>query len=238
MICLPSALDAWKESYIWNETNLSHLCRCQFEKVPLAMQDLLQAELQDTEDRGIIASIDVPTDGVSSMVVEQKKNGKLRVCLDPRPLNKALKRAHYPMPVIDDLLPSLAKARVFSVCDLRSGFWHISLDEESSFLTTFATPFGRYRWLRMPFGITPAPEIFQNRLEAALSGFVGVKAIVDDLLVFGEGETVEKAIEQHNARPWNCWSDAERKEYSYSQKSFDFKRKRSSTADMFLRKKD
>ena len=51
----------------------------------------------------------------------------------------------------------------------------------------------------MPFGIAPAPEIFQNRLEAALSGLVGVKAIVDDLLVFGEGETVEKAIEQHNA---------------------------------------
>ena len=169
-------------------------------KVPLAMQELLQAELRDMEDRGIIASVDVPTDWVSSMVVEQKKNGKLRVCLDPRPLNKALKRAHYPMPVIDDLLPSLAKARVFSVCDLRSGFWHISLDEESSFLTTFATPFGRYRWLRMPFGIAPAPEIFQNRLEAALSGLVGVKAIVDDLLVFGEGETVEKAIEQHNAR--------------------------------------
>ena len=106
------------------------------------------------------ARVDVPTDWVSGMVVERKKNGKLRVCLDPRPLNKALKRAHYPMPVVDDLLPALANAQVFSVCDLRSGFWHISLDEESSYLTTFATPFGRYRWLRMPFGISPAPEIF------------------------------------------------------------------------------
>ena len=114
--------------------------------------------------------------------MERKKNGKLRVCLDPRPLNKALKRAHYPMPVVDDLLPALANARVFSVCDLRSGFWHISLDEESSYLTTFATPFGRYRWLWMPFGISPAPEIFQSRLEAALSGLGGVKAIVDYLL--------------------------------------------------------
>ena len=91
------------------------------------MQELLQAELRGVEDRGIIASVDVPTDWVSSMVVEQKKNGKLRLCLDPRPLNKALKRAHYAIPVIDDLLPSinsLVKARVFSVCDLRSGFWH------------------------------------------------------------------------------------------------------------------
>ena len=125
------------------------------------------------------------------MVIERKKNGKLRVCLDPRPLNKALKRAHYPMPVVDDLLAALANARVFSVCDLRSGFWHILLGrEESSYLSTFATPFGRYR-LRMPFGISPAPEIFQSRLEAALSGLGGVKAIVDDLLVYGEGENME-----------------------------------------------
>ena len=87
------------------------------------------------------------------MVVERKINGKLRVCLDPRPLNKALKRAHYLMPAVDDILPALANARVFSVCDLRNGFWHISLDEEFSYLTTCATPFGRYRWLRMPFGI-------------------------------------------------------------------------------------
>ena len=89
-------------------------------KVPLAMQELLQAQLRDTEDRGIIACVHVPTNWVSSMVAEQKKNGKLRVCLDPRPLNKTLKRAHYPKPGIDDLLPSLAKARIFSVCDLRS----------------------------------------------------------------------------------------------------------------------
>ena len=104
------------------------------------------------------------------------------------------------MPAVDDVLPALANARVFSVCDLRNGFWHISLDEESSYLTTFATPFGRYRWLQMPFGISPAPEIFQSRLEAALSGLDGVKAIVDDLLVYGEGETLEQAVEQQNAR--------------------------------------
>ena len=107
-------------------------------KVPLAMQELLQAELRDKEDRGIIASVDVPTDWVSSMVVEQKKNGKLRVCLDPRPLNKALKRAHYPMPVIDDLLPSLAKARV-------------------SVFVTCAVDFGTFHWTRNPVSLRRLP---------------------------------------------------------------------------------
>ena len=169
-------------------------------KIPLALQEHLQVELQELEERGIIARVDVPADWMSGMVVERKKNDKLRVCLDPRPLNKALKRAHYLMPAVDDVLPALANARVFSVCDLQNGFWHISLDEESNYLTTFATPFRRYRWLRMPFGISPAPEIFQSRLEVALSGLDGVKAIVDDLLVYGEGETMEQAVEQHNAR--------------------------------------
>ena len=79
---------------------------------------------------------------------------------------------------------------MFSVCDLGSGFWHVMLEEDSSYLTTFASTFGRYRWLRMPFGIALAQEIFQSRLEPALSGLEGVRAIVGDLVVFGEGETM------------------------------------------------
>ena len=61
------------------------------------------------------------------------------------------KRPHYPIPVIDDLLPNLAKAKVFTVLDAKDGFWQVKLDEASSYLTTFATPFGRFRWKRMPF---------------------------------------------------------------------------------------
>jgi len=69
----------------------------------------------------------------------KKPNGKLRVCIDPKPLNKALNHSHYPLPVIDDLLPDLSKAKVFSVCDVTNGFWQVELDEASSYLTTFAT---------------------------------------------------------------------------------------------------
>ena len=63
-----------------------------------------------------------------------------------------------------------------------------------------ATPFGRYYWKRMPFGIKPAPEIFQRRLEHALDGLPGVRNIHDDILVFGEGRTKEKADRNHDAR--------------------------------------
>ena len=74
-----------------------------------------------------------------------KPNGKLHVCLDPEPLNKALKRNHYPLPTIDDLLPELFKTRVFSVVDVQNGLWHAPLDDEGSKLTTFGTPWGRFR---------------------------------------------------------------------------------------------
>ena len=95
-----------------------------------------------------------------SLVVVEKPNGKLRICIDPVHLNKALKRSHYPLPVIEDVLPELADVKAFSKADLKDGFLHIEPDNESSLLTTFQTPWGRYCWKRMPFGISPAPELF------------------------------------------------------------------------------
>ena len=106
----------------------------------------------------MLERVTTATDWISSVVVETKKDGTLRVCIDPRSLNKALKRCHYPMPVVDDILPDIARAKVFSVLDLKSGFWHVRLDEYSSMLTTMGTPFGRFRWKRLPFGIAPAPK--------------------------------------------------------------------------------
>jgi len=68
-----------------------------------------------------------------------------QVCLDPKPLNKAVKRNHFPLPTIDDLLPELYRVQVFAVADVKNGFWHVPLDDESSKLTTFATSWGRFR---------------------------------------------------------------------------------------------
>ena len=66
------------------------------------------------------------------------------------------------MPVIEDILPELSKAKIFTKVDCKDGYWQIKLTEESSFLTTFATPFGRYKWNRMPFGTSPnlVPRVF------------------------------------------------------------------------------
>lgn len=169
-------------------------------KVPFAVKEPLKQELERLVKIGILQPVDVPTDWISSMVVIKKSNGKIRLCIDPKPLNKALRRNHFPLPVIDDLLPLLTNAKVFSVVDAKNGFWHVQLDDESSLLTTFGTPWGRFRWTRMPFGISPAPEEFQRRLEYALEGLDGIKPIFDDILVFGVGETETEALSDHDAK--------------------------------------
>lgn len=109
----------------------------------------------------------------------------MRICIDPKPLNEALRREHFQLPVFDDLLTELAEAKYFTKLDLASAFWHLELDDESSMLTTFSTPYGRYRWLRLPFGLNVSSEIFQKRLKYAIDDLPGVKCLADDILVYG-----------------------------------------------------
>ena len=148
-------------------------------------------------EEGILTPVNEPTDWVSSMVTVVKPN-KLRICIDPKDLNRAIKRSHYPMPTIEEVATKLSKAKVFTVLDAKSGFWQIKLDEESSMLITFKTPFGRFRWLRMPFGICSAPEEFQRRMNNTFENLKGTAIIAEDLLVFGEGDDIESATKDHD----------------------------------------
>ena len=108
-------------------------------RVPVAVKEKLREELDRLESLGVLEKEDKPTQWVSSMVATQKPSGKVRVCIDPQRLNQALKRRHYPLPVIEDILPELSKARVFTKADLKDGFLQIQLDDASSKLTTFQT---------------------------------------------------------------------------------------------------
>ena len=130
-------------------------------KVPIELKDKLEAELGEMESQNIIARVTKPTDWVNSLVVREKENGRLRLCLDPKDLNKAIKREHHPIPTLEEITPNLTGAKLFSKLDARNGYWNIKLDEESSYLTTFNTPFGRFRFLRMPFGLWPRRNISQ-----------------------------------------------------------------------------
>ena len=172
--------------------------------------------------KGILSPVDKPTVWVSQFVVCRKKSDKLRICIDPKPLNKALKREHYHLQVLDDVLPCLNKAKVFTKLDLASAFWHIQLDEESSLLTTFNTPYGRYRWLRLPFGMKVSSEIFQKHLNQVLEGLVGVICIADDIVVYGCGETVEEARRDHDVNLANLLKRCREKNVKLSYEKSKF----------------
>ena len=118
----------------------------------------------------------------------RQESGDLRLCLDPQQLNRARKRKRYPLPVIDDVLPNLSRAKVFTKIDARNGYWHVQLEDESSKLTTFDTPYGRYRWRRLPFGVSVATGIFQKRLNQALDRVDGLLTGHDDTIIYGVGD--------------------------------------------------
>lgn len=161
-------------------------------KIPLALKPMVKEELCRLETLGFIKPVNTSMDWVSALVVAPKRNGDIRLCIDQKPLNEALMQNHYPTPTIEDILPELHQARIFSIVDPKDGFWHIELDSNSSYLTTFATLWGRYRWLRMPLGISVAPEEFQRRMDTALNGIPGIRPIHDDLLIYGCGETEKR----------------------------------------------
>ena len=134
--------------------------------------------------KGVITRETEPTEWVSQMVAARKKNGDVRICLDPRDLNKALRRPLYPMRTADDVAFRIGNAKVFSTLDAKAGFWQIRLDKKSSMRTTCSTPFGRYIFLRMPFGINAASEVFQQAMEHLFEGYP-CTIIVDNILVWG-----------------------------------------------------
>ncbi|KAG1673308.1 hypothetical protein GQR58_015635 [Nymphon striatum] len=133
-------------------------------RVPYALKNKFKAELDRMSKLNVIEEVTQPTDWVNSVVLVTKpKTGELRVCLDPKDLNKAILRPHHPMRSLEDILPALNEAQYFTKLDARSGYWAIKLDEQSSLLTTFNTPFGRYKFKRLPFGLKCSQDDFQHK---------------------------------------------------------------------------
>jgi len=163
-------------------------------KVPVTLRPKIQKELKRMEELDVIEKVEEPTDWVNSMVTIIKPNGKLRICIDPRDLNKAVKRDYYPMTTIDEIVTRMPNAKVFSVLDASSGFWQVKLDTPSARLCTFNTPFGRYMFKRLPFGLSSSQDVFQRIMSEMFCDIEGVEVVVDDLLIWGESD------EEHDSR--------------------------------------
>ena len=169
-------------------------------RVPVAIREKLKETLDEMVKSDIITPVEEPTEWISSMVAITKKDDRLRICLDPKDLNRAIQREHYQLPTIEDIATRLHGAKVFTVLDVKNGVWHVKLDERSSRLTTFNTLYGRYRYKRMPFGISSAPEVFQKKMHQLIEGLDGIEVVADDFVVVGYGRTVEEANLDHDQR--------------------------------------
>ena len=131
-------------------------------RVPVTLRPKIQEELICMEKLNVIEKVEEPTDWVNSMVTIIKPNGKLRICIDPHDLNKTIKQEHYPMRTIDVIITRMPNASIFLVLDASSGFWQVSLDHYSAKLCTFNTPYGRYMFKCLPFGLSSSQDIFQK----------------------------------------------------------------------------
>ena len=137
------------------------------------------------EALGVITHEDQPTNWVSLITYVQKANGELCLCLDPCDLNREICHDHHRMPTVEEVAHEFANSCYFTKLDACHGYWSIVLDEESSLLTTFNSPFGRYHFLHLPFGLVCSQDIFQKKMDQFLKECPGCIRIADDITVHG-----------------------------------------------------
>lgn len=149
--------------------------------------------VQDLLQKGTIRESTSPY--ASRIVLQNKKDGSKRMCIDFREINKRTVRDVHPLPLIDDQLDQLRGKRYFSLIDLKSGFHHINLDEESRKYTAFVTSSGQYEYTKVPFGLCNGPAVFTRFISQVLKPLLKDKTIqvyIDDILL--GTETIEEHI--------------------------------------------
>jgi len=145
----------------------------------------VKKELERMETMGVIKRVQGPTERCAGMIVVPKPNGSVRICVDLTKLNQNVCRKCHMLPSVDHTLAQLNGATIFSKLDANSGFWQIKITKQSALLTTFITPFSRFCFNRLPFGIIFTPKHFQRRMSQILEGVEGVVCMMDDVSIYG-----------------------------------------------------
>ena len=176
-------------------------------RTPLQDRETVSKAIEEWEKAKIIRRSQSPWS--SSLVVVGKKDGTKRICVDYRKLNEVTKKSSYPLPLIDDLLSLLGKAKYFTSLDLKSGYYQVKVAEEDKEKTAFSTFKGQWEWNTMPFGLCNAPNVFMQLMDVVLEGLESFAvAYIDDILIFSTTleehwehiATVFARLEQHNLK--------------------------------------
>ena len=169
-------------------------------RVPYNLREKLSQKLDELERLDIIEKVNEPSEWISPVVVVPKPGDDIRLCVDMRRANQAVKRVHHPIPTVDELLQELNNSKVFSKLDIKWEYHQIELEKESRGITTFITHRGLYRYKRLNFGISCAVEMFQKVLQQILQSCEGVQNILDDIIVHASTQ------EEHDKRLENVLS--------------------------------
>ena len=157
--------------------------RCRAYPVPRVQLNLFKQELDRLVKIGVLS----PTgrsSWISGTFIMPKKDNTVRWISDFRALNKALQRKVYPIPRIQDILSRRAGYKFLTKLDISMQYYTFVLDDESKDLCTIATPFGLYRYNRLPMGISQSPDIAQEVMESVLRDVADIEVYIDDIAVF------------------------------------------------------
>ena len=157
-------------------------------KVPIEYKAEIEKELNKMVHQGIITKQMEPTPWVSSLTYPKKPNGKLRICLDPKDLNKAIIIENHKAPILEAIAHILTGATWFSKVDGNKAFFGMHLTKQASLVTMFNTHISRYSFLCVPFGLKMSQDIFQVGMNDIVAQCPGVLTIHDDIFIYGKDD--------------------------------------------------
>ena len=170
-------------------------------RVPYHLRNKLSKKLDELESLDIIEKVDGPSEWMSPVVCVPKSNSDdIRLCVDMRVANTAVKRERYPIPTVDEVVQELNNSSIFSKINLKMGYFQVEIDENSRGITTFGTHQGPYRYKRLIMGISCAPEMYQKCIQQIIQDCEGAHNIQDDIIVHGSSQ------EEHDIRLRNVLS--------------------------------
>ena len=169
--------------------NVTPFCVKALRSVPFAYRDKLKEELKFLQEQGIIAPVTEVTEWCVPIVVTPKKGtDRIRTCVDLSRLNWFVKRERYQSPTPGEAVADIAadEARYFTVLDARKGYHQCPLDKKSQALTTFIMPFGHFKYLRAPYGLSSIAEHYNRHMAQAFEGLHGFRRIVDNVIIYNK----------------------------------------------------
>ncbi len=192
--------------------------------IPIPLRRGAKKLIEEMIEQDILEEVNEPTDWLHPFTIVVKPDGNLRLCVDLRMLNKFILRPYHPVRTPKDAVSTIPPgSRYFSIFDAKSGYFQCELDKESQLLTTFVTPWGRFKHKRATMGLSSAGDEFNRRTDAALAGLPNVEKVVDDILIHGKDlESHTKNVREFLERCRQAGITLNPKKAKFAQESVKF----------------